>query len=255
VAESPDPPPWRRSYDSNEPAEPSLLRHPLRLLGLAGAVAVVVGVLLPWVDYGVDAVHASTNGLGRDEWGILALVTAVGLAAVFASRSVAGSQARWVQLVPAILGLVSLAVYCDARLDAQQLADDYRASGYTVTLSTGLDLLLLGSIVCAVAGLAVSVMAWRAASAAAPRGHDRRRHRRGRPGLDRRLSGGRARDRAKGLGGSLLDDSPDALGRLLRRRRHRPAVASLRVTPIAMAVQALSAARRRSTAGRMPPWR
>jgi len=161
VTEKPVLPSGLRSDDWDLPEEPSPLRHPARLPAAAGAATVVVGVLLPWIDYGVDTFHASANGLTGDTWGILEAVTAGTLVAVLAYRSAARSQARWVQLVPAALGLATLVVYYDASLGAQQLADSYRQSGYRVTMSIGLSVVLLGSFLCAVAGVASSMLAWR----------------------------------------------------------------------------------------------
>lgn len=161
MTEKPVLPSGLRSGDWDLPEEPSPLRHPVRLLAAAGAATVVAGVLLPWIDYGVDASHASANGLTGDTWGILAAVTACGLVAALASRSAARSQARWVQLVPALLGLATLVFYYDASLGAQQLADSYRLSGYQVTMSVGLGVLLLGSVLCAAGGVASSALVWR----------------------------------------------------------------------------------------------
>jgi len=163
MIEKPVSPPRRRSDGWDLPGEPSPLRHPARLLAAAGAVVVVVGVLVPWIDYGVDTFHATANGLTNDTWGILAGVIAGALVVVLASRSAAGSRARWVQLLPAALGLASLVVYYDASLGAGQLADSYRQSGYQVNMSIGLGIILLGCGLCAVGGVASSALVWRSA--------------------------------------------------------------------------------------------
>lgn len=150
-----------RRDDWDLPEEPSPLRHPARLLAAAGAAAVVVSVFIPWIDYGVDTFHASANGFTDDTWGTVAAVSAAAMVAVLASRSVARSPARWVQLAPAAFGLASLVFYYDASLGAQHLADSYRQSGYLVSMSVGLQIMLLGSVMCAVGGAACSALAWR----------------------------------------------------------------------------------------------
>jgi len=66
--------------------------------------------------------------------------------AVAASGSVARSRSRRIQLLPAAIGLAALVIYYDASLAAGQLADSYRASGYSVSFPGGLEVLLLGSL-------------------------------------------------------------------------------------------------------------
>ncbi len=156
---------YGQSDDWNLPEEPSPLRHPARLLALAGAATAIVGVMLPWVNYGVDTFHASANGFTGDTWGIFAVATVGAQVGVLASRLAARSQARSIQLLPAFLGLLGLAIYFDAWLAAQQLADSYRSSGYTVSFAAGLWVLLVGVVLCAIGGLASSVVVWRAAAA------------------------------------------------------------------------------------------
>jgi uncharacterized RDD family membrane protein YckC len=166
VAQKPVLPSFGRSEDWNLPEEPSPLRHPARLLAVAGAAVVVVAVVMPWVTYSLGSVHSSANGFTGNSWGIFALAIAGGLVLVLASRSAATSQDRLVLLLPALLGLGGLLIEYDARLSAEQLADSYRASGYSVSLSVGLEVYLLGSILCALGGLASSVMVWRATAVA-----------------------------------------------------------------------------------------
>ena len=117
--------------------------------------------MLPWIDYGVDAYHASANGFTGDTWGIIELAIAALVFAVAASGSIARSRSRRIQLLPAVTGLVALVIYYDASLAAGQLADSYRASGYSVSFPGGLEVLLLGSFLCALGGAAASVAAWR----------------------------------------------------------------------------------------------
>lgn len=161
------PPPWQRTYDLNLEPDPAPLRHPARLPTAFGAGAVVVGALvLPWLDYGVDSFHSSLNalrtgnseGLPGDTWGIYAVVVAFALIAVLASRSVAESETRWVQLLPAVLGIAGLVFYWQISAEAQQLADTYRAAGYDVRAGVGLDVMLVGPIVCAVGGTVSSAV-------------------------------------------------------------------------------------------------
>ena len=149
------------SDGSEFPDEPSPLRDPLRLLAVAGAVAIAIGVVMPWIDYGIDAFHASANGFTGDTWGIIELAIAALVFAVAASGSVARSRSRRIQLLPAVTGLVALVIYYDASLAAGQLADSYRASGYSVSFPGGLEVLLLGSLLCALSGVAASAAAWR----------------------------------------------------------------------------------------------
>ena len=157
----------RRSDLWNLPEEPSPLRHPARLLATIGAATVVVGVVLPWIDYGVDSFHATANGLTNDTWGVIAVVIAAGLVTLLASRSVGRSRARSIQLLPAFLGLAGLVILIDALLGAGQLADSYRLSGYVVSYDVGIWILPLGSILCAAGGLASSIVAWRGAGSTA----------------------------------------------------------------------------------------
>lgn len=143
------------------PVEPSPIRHPVRLVTAGGAVALVIGAVLPWVNYTIDSVSDSTNGIRGDTWGIYVLAVAAGLIAVLSSRWTAESAFRPIQLLPAVLGLAGLVVFLNINVETQQLADSYRNTGYQVSFGPGLDVLLIGSLVCAAGGVASSVVAWR----------------------------------------------------------------------------------------------
>jgi hypothetical protein len=159
------------SYDSDLPEDPSPISHPARLLAAFGAGATFIGaLLLPWFDYGVDSFHSSLNalrsgnavGLRGDTWGIYAIVVALGLILALASRSVAESRTRWVQVLPAALGIASMVFYAEIWLEVQQLTNAYRGAGYDVSSGAGLEVMFVGAIVCAVGGTISSVVTIRA---------------------------------------------------------------------------------------------
>ncbi len=139
---------------------------PARALATIGSAIVACGVLLPWVDYSVGNRTGSVNGLGGDTWGLLALVVAGGLVLVLRSRSVVQRDLRWTQLIPAALGITSLLLELNAQQGASLLVDSYLASGDSASLAVGLSVLLLGSLMCGVGGVASSVVAWRSAGPA-----------------------------------------------------------------------------------------
>jgi hypothetical protein len=143
------------------PVEPSPIRHPVRLVTAGGAVALIVGAVLPWVNYSVDSVGNSIDGIQGETWGIYVLAVAAGLIAVLSSRWAAESPFRPIQLLPALLGLTGVVVFLNINFETQQLADAYRNQGYQVSYGPGLDVLLLASLVCAAGGVASSVVTWR----------------------------------------------------------------------------------------------
>ena len=170
LADNPVLPPWHRTYDVNLEPDPPPLRHPARLLTAIGAVATIIGALvLPWFNYGVDRFHSSLNalrtgnseGLKGDTWGVYAVGVALALIAVVASRGIAESKARWIKLLPAVLGVIGLVFYWEIAKEAQQLAAVYGHSGYDVTSGTGVEVMLAGAIVCAVGGIASSAVTMR----------------------------------------------------------------------------------------------
>jgi hypothetical protein len=171
VAENPVVPPWRRTYNVDLGPDPRPLRHPARLLTAFGAVATIVGALaLPWFSYGVDTFHSSLNamrtgnseGLDGDTWGVYAIVVALFLIAAVASRVIADSRTRWIQFIPAGLGIAALIFYLEIATEAPQLMDLYRHSGFVVTTGPGVDVMLVGAIVSTVGGIASSVVTRRA---------------------------------------------------------------------------------------------
>jgi hypothetical protein len=149
-------------HDNLVPVEPSPIRHPVRLATAVGAVALLVGSVLPWVTYSIDSVSNSINGIQGETWGIYVIGLAIGLVVVLSMRLIAESSYRPLQLLPGVLGLAGLAVYYNVQVEAQQLADNFRNTGYQVSLGPGLDVLLLASLVCAVGGVASTVVTWSA---------------------------------------------------------------------------------------------
>jgi hypothetical protein len=167
VAENPVVPPWRRTYDVDLGPDPHPLRHPARLLTVLGAVATIVGALvLPWFNYGVDAFHSSLNamrtgnkeGLDGDTWGIYAIVVALFLIAAVSSRAIADSRIRWIQFIPAALGIAALVFYLEVAREVPLLVNLYQHSGFVVTDGPGLDVMLAAAIVSAVGGIASSMV-------------------------------------------------------------------------------------------------
>ena len=149
-------------HDNLLPVEPNPIRHPVRLATAIGAAVLLVGVVLPWVFYSVDAVTESINGIRGDTWGVYVIAIALGLVAVLSSHWANETPYRPIQLIPAALGLFAIPVVLNVRLEAQQLADSYRANGYQVSFGPGLDVLLVGALVCAAGGVASSAVTWRA---------------------------------------------------------------------------------------------
>jgi hypothetical protein len=148
-------------HDDLLPVEPSPIRHPVRLATAGGAVALLIGAVLPWVNYSIGSVSDFTNGIRGDTWGIYVLAVAAGLIGAVSSRWTADSTFRPIQLLPAALGLAGIVVFLNVNIETQQLADSYRVAGYTVSFGPGLDVLLAGSLVCAVGGVACSAVTWR----------------------------------------------------------------------------------------------
>jgi len=142
------------------PVEPNPIRHPARMVAAAGAVGLLIGAVLPWVDYSVDSVGSSINGIGGETWGIYVVGIAVGLLAALASRWVSDTPVRLIQLVPALLGLASVLVLLNINNETQQIAASYRSQGYQVGFGPGLDALLVASLVSAGGGIAASVVTW-----------------------------------------------------------------------------------------------
>jgi hypothetical protein len=143
------------------PVEPGPIRHPVRLATAFGAALLVVGVVLPWVEFSVDSVGDSVNGIRGETWGIVALGVAAAMVGALATRLIAESSSRAIQLLPAGIGIAGLLVYLNIAIESDQLAAAYRANGYRVSLGPGLAALLAGSIVCAVGGVASSALTWR----------------------------------------------------------------------------------------------
>jgi hypothetical protein len=149
------------SHEALLPVEPSPIRHPVRLATACGAALLVAGLVLPWVNFSIDSVTDSIDGIRGETWGTSMLGVAVAMVAALSVRLIAESTHRPIQLAPAALGLAGLLVYLNINVECREIADSYRAGGYQVSFGPGLDALLAGSLICAVGGVASSAVTWR----------------------------------------------------------------------------------------------
>jgi len=135
------------------------LRRPARLLAAVGAGVVAVAAFLPWVTtVDVKGVSQVLGGFDGAADGFIELLVGAGLLAVLASRGPQTSRVRTVQLLPAILGSVSLFIALDALRATQAHLDAVRLLGGRGELEPGLWLLVFGASVAAGGGLAATVM-------------------------------------------------------------------------------------------------
>jgi hypothetical protein len=139
------------------------LRYPVRLLAIVGVGTVAVAVFLPWVTtVDVNGVHLVLGGFDGAADGLTELLVGAGLLAVLASHGARTSRVRTLQLLPALLGLVSLFVALDALRAAQAHLDGVRQAGGHGQLEPGLWLFVFGAAVALGGGLGASVVVARA---------------------------------------------------------------------------------------------
>lgn len=139
------------------------LRHPARPLAIVGVGMLAVAAFLPWVTtVDVNGVYLALGGFDGAADGFTELLLGAGLLAVLASRGARTSRVRTLQLLPAILGLVSLFISLDALRAAQAHLDGVRQVGGHGQLEPGSWLLVLGASLVASGGLAATVSVARA---------------------------------------------------------------------------------------------
>lgn len=135
------------------------LRRPARLLTTVGVGMVAVAAFLPWVTtVDVNGVSLALGGFDDAADGFTELLVGAGLLAVLASRGAQTSRVRTLQLLPAVLGSVSLFIALDALRAAQAHLDTVRQFGGRGELEPGLWLLVFGASVAAVGGFAATVV-------------------------------------------------------------------------------------------------
>lgn len=135
------------------------LRRAARLLTAVGVGMVGVAAFLPWVTtVDVNGVSLVLGGFDGAADGFTELLVGAGLLAVLASRGAQTSRVRTLQLLPAILGSVSLFISLDALRAAQAHLDAVRGLGGRGELEPGLWLLVFGASVAAGGGLAATVI-------------------------------------------------------------------------------------------------
>lgn len=135
------------------------LRRPARLLTAVGVGMVAVAAFLPWVTtVDVNGVSLVLGGFDDAADGFTELLVGAGLLAVLASRGAQTSRVRALQLLPAILGSVSLFIALDALRAAQAHLDAVRQLGGRGELEPGLWLLVFGASIAAGGGLGVTVV-------------------------------------------------------------------------------------------------
>jgi hypothetical protein len=149
----------------SQPAEPSLLRRPAAIPADVGALVVVVGVALPWVDYG-DVGGSWLDGFSG-AWGVIAVAAAAGLLLVLRSRSMMGSNLRLLLLLPASIGILSALVAINSLQSAQLQVQQFLESGTPASVAFGVYVAMLGLALCGIGGLASSLLAWREAAPSA----------------------------------------------------------------------------------------
>jgi hypothetical protein len=139
--------------------EPSHFQDAGPALAVVGAVAVIVGVVLPWSD-AAGRQSSWGGGLAGDIWGPLAVAFAICLLLVLrAGSAFIPSDIRWLQWAPAALGVLTVLVAFDAQGSAPSVVNAYQAIGSTGSPVSGSIVTLIGAIVCAVGGIAASVKA------------------------------------------------------------------------------------------------
>jgi hypothetical protein len=139
------------------------LRRPARLLATVGVGMVAVAAFLPWVTtVDVNGVYLVLGGFDGAADGLTELLVGAGLLAVLASHGARTSRVRTLQLLPALLGLVSLFVALDALRAAQTHLDAVRQVGGHGQLEPGLWLFVFGGAVALGGGLGASFVVARA---------------------------------------------------------------------------------------------
>jgi hypothetical protein len=133
------------------------LRRPARLLATVGVGMVAVAAFLPWVTtVDVNGVFLVLGGFDDAADGFTELLVGAGLLAVLASRGARSSRVRTLQMLPAVLGSVSLFIALDALRAANAHLDAVRQLGGHGELEPGLWLLVFGASVAAGGGLAAT---------------------------------------------------------------------------------------------------
>jgi hypothetical protein len=145
------------------PAAPAPGRQPLRspvgLGALVGGIAVLVGTFAPWVS-GTNPRDelVTVNGFDGAGDGSMALLFAVLCLIALASRSVAGSRTRIIQLLPGGLGIIGLLYMIVAWRGLPQTLETLRNLGVDPLVQPWFWIELAGSIIVALAGVAATVL-------------------------------------------------------------------------------------------------
>lgn len=134
--------------------EPNVLTRPSNLPIFAGVVILAAAdFVLPWASIPDQVVVDGRNepdGLITLFLGLLILVLAL-------SRAARESDSRTVQIVPALLGLSVLASMLDSLQVTSTIVSGYVASGDSASLGSGMTAEVIGSVLVAVGGVAMSV--------------------------------------------------------------------------------------------------
>jgi hypothetical protein len=139
-----------------------VLREPLRLFLVTGAVAAIVGSFISWADGQVPGVGPVTFNPMTTADGVLLPIVAALAAWIGVTESAAESRTRTIQASLAVLGVVAVLVWISALGSAdRQVASWGRQTGHG-SIGPGIWLAGVGVAVLAISGTILSVRAWRA---------------------------------------------------------------------------------------------
>lgn len=141
------------------PPPPPLFVEPLRLVLVVGAVIGLAGAAVPWA-HGRNSFGAQVYTPVFADDGILLVFAMLGTVALALSRQAAEARIRTMQVLPAIVGFVSVAAWLFA-LQTQQALLASRREVWTAENDVGAAVSGVGVAVMTVAAVLVSLRAWR----------------------------------------------------------------------------------------------
>jgi hypothetical protein len=146
---------------------PRLVREPLRFALVAGAAATIAGSFISWADgRHVDGMAVSFSPMTTAD-GVILPVLAASAASLVLSQDVARSRTRTLQVALAVLGVVAVLIWISALGSANRQIGVWRHEGGVGTIGAGICLAGVGTAVLAIAGIVISLRAWRTNGVAA----------------------------------------------------------------------------------------
>ena len=152
--------------ESGPAARPIVVREPLRLLLVIGAVGAVVGSFIPWADGRLPSLGSVTFSPMTTADGVILPILAALMGWIGVNEGAAESRTRTVQASLAALGVVAVLVWISALGSAdRQVASWLRSTG-SGSIGIGIWLAGVGVALLAITGAILSLRAWRANGAA-----------------------------------------------------------------------------------------